>query len=137
MHAQEMIATHPQVRGNVNAALIRAIEACYDCAQTCAACADACLGEPHVADLTQCIRFNLDCADLCATAGVVASRRTGSNELVIKRLLEACVDACRLCGDECAGHGEHMEHCRICAEVCRACENACRGAAGSITPKTH
>ena len=29
MHVQEMIATHPHVRGNTNEALIRCIEACY------------------------------------------------------------------------------------------------------------
>ena len=39
MHAREMIGTHPQVRGNTNDALIRFIEACYDCAQTCTTCA--------------------------------------------------------------------------------------------------
>lgn len=137
MHAQAMISTHPAVRGDVNATLIRAIEACYDCAQACASCADACLGESHVAELTQCIRLNLDCADLCTTAGAVGSRRTGSNEGVIKRLLETCQDACRLCGTECSRHAEHMEHCRICAEVCRACEAACRDAAASITPSMH
>lgn len=134
MHAHQMIATHPQVRGDTNDVLIASIEACLDCAQTCASCADACLGEPMVAELTQCIRFNLDCSDLCATTAMVASRRTGSNELVAQRLIEACAEACRLCGDECSSHAERMEHCRICAEACRACEAACREAAGTITP---
>ena len=39
-----------------------------------------------VEQLRQCIRLNLDCADVCAATGAVASRRTGSNESVIKRL---------------------------------------------------
>jgi hypothetical protein len=134
MHAHEMIATHPQVRGGTNDTLIACIEACLDCAQTCTSCADACLAEPMVAELTQCIRFNLDCADLCATTAQVASRRTGSNELVIRRLIETCAEACRLCGDECSGHAEKMAHCRICAEACRVCEAACRDAAETITP---
>ena len=134
MHAHQMIATHPQVRGNTNDALIACIEACLDCAQTCASCADACLGEAMIAELTQCIRFNLDCSDLCATTAIVASRRTGSNELVIQRLIETCAEACRLCGDECSSHAEKMEHCRVCAETCRTCEAACREAAGTITP---
>jgi hypothetical protein len=119
MHAQAMIATHPQVRGQTNEALIACIEACLDCAQVCASCADACLAEPMVAELTQCIRLNLDCSDLCDVTSIVASRRTGSNELVIKRLIEACAEACRLCGDECASHAPRMAHCRICAEACR------------------
>lgn len=134
MHTHEMISTHPHVRGQTNDALIACIEACLDCAQVCASCADACLGEANVADLTQCIRLNLDCSDLCATTAMVGSRRTGTNELVIKRLVETCAEACRLCGDECSHHAAHMEHCRICAEACRACEESCRRAAASITP---
>jgi hypothetical protein len=66
---------------------------------------------------------------------VVASRRTGTNELVIQRLIETCAEACRLCGDECQRHAARMEHCRICAEACRRCEDACRDAAASITPR--
>ena len=134
MHAHEMIATHPQVRGDTNDVLIDCIEACLDCAQTCASCADACLAEPNVAELTQCIRLNLDCSDICAATGIVASRRTGSNEAVIRQLIETCAEACRLCGDECEGHAAKMEHCRICAETCRRCEASCREAAQSITP---
>lgn len=134
MHVQQMIATHPDVRGNTNEALIRCIEACYECAQTCTSCADACLAEGMVKDLVQCIRLNLDCADVCAATGAVASRRSGSNELVIKRMIETCAEACRLCGDECEKHAQMHDHCRICAEACRRCEQACREAADSITP---
>lgn len=134
MHVQEMIATHPHVRGNTNDALIRCIEACYECAQSCTSCADACLGEEMVRDLTQCIRLNLDCADVCLTTGAVSSRRTGTNELILKRMIETCAEACRLCGDECEKHAQMHEHCRICAEACRRCEQACREAADTITP---
>lgn len=128
MHAQEMLSTHPQVRGNTNAALIACIEACFDCAQTCTSCADACLGEQMVAQLTQCIRLNLDCADLCSAAGHIASRRTGSNEPVIQSVLRACEEACRLCAEECGRHASMHEHSRICAESCRRCEQACQAA---------
>jgi len=127
-----MISTHPHVRGNTNDDLIRCIEECLDCAQSCTSCADACLGEEMVAQLTQCIRLNLDCADMCAVAGTVGTRRTGSNEEVIVRVLAACEAACRLCAEECERHAEHMEHCRICAESCRRCEAACRDAIQSI-----
>jgi hypothetical protein len=134
MHVQQMIGSHPSVRGDINDALIRCIEACYDCAQTCTVCADACLGEEGVQDLVQCIRLNLDCADVCAATGQLASRRTGTNERLLRRMIETCEEACRLCGAECARHGERMEHCRICAESCRRCEQACQEAAASITP---
>lgn len=135
MHAQEMISSHPSVRGGVNDALIRCIEACFDCAQACTVCADACLGEDSVAELVQCVRLNLDCADVCLATGQLASRRTGTNEALLQQVIETCASACRICGEECNRHAARMEHCRICADACRACEAACRAAAGSITPR--
>ena len=133
MHIQSMISAHPHVQGSTNESLIRAVEAAYDCAATCRICADACLGEAMVADLVQCIRLTLDCADVCASAGAVGARRTGSNEAVIKALLEACADTCAICAAECEMHADMHDHCRICAEACRRCETACREAAGTIT----
>jgi hypothetical protein len=132
MSAREMIATHPDVRGNVNDALIAAIDAAYACAQTCASCADACLAEEMVAELRQCIRLNLDCADVCGSTATLSNRRTGSNEDVIRKMLEACVTACRLCAAECEKHAAKHEHCRICAEACRRCEKACQAALQSM-----
>jgi hypothetical protein len=132
MQTKEMIATHPDVRGAVNQALIEAIDAAYACAQTCTSCADACLAEDMVAQLRQCIRFNLDCADVCTATATVGSRRTGSNEEVIRKMLDACITACRLCGTECQRHASHHEHCRICADACRRCEGACQDALRSM-----
>jgi hypothetical protein len=128
MQTKEMIATHPQVRGNVNQALIDAIDAAFSCAQTCTSCADACLAEEMVAQLRQCIRLNLDCADVCGATATLGSRRTGSNEEVIRKLLDACIAGCRVCGDECHRHASEHEHCRICAEACRRCQTACQTA---------
>ncbi|TWA93162.1 hypothetical protein FBY14_102338 [Azospirillum brasilense] len=76
----------------------------------------------------QCIRLNVDCADVCTATGSVATRRSGSNEAVIRAMLEACATACRLCGEECENHAKMHDHCRICAEACRNCEEACRKA---------
>lgn len=132
MMARAMIATHPDVKGSTNDALIRCIEECYACAQTCTACADACLAEGMVAELRQCIRLNLDCADICAATGSIATRRTGSNEAVIRLAVQACAEACRLCAEECGRHAAMHQHCRICAESCRRCEAACREALGSL-----
>lgn len=129
---REMIATHPDVRGNVNDALIACIDACYACAEACTSCADACLAEEMVKELRQCIRLNLDCADICAATASLATRRTGSNEEVIRKTLEACATACRACGDECASHAAMHEHCRMCAASCRACETACRNALATM-----
>ncbi len=132
MHTQEMIATHPDVRGNVNKALIEAIDEAYACAQTCTSCADACLAEQMVAELRQCIRLNLDCADVCAATATLGNRRTGSNEEVIRKMLDACITACRLCGAEYQRHASQHEHCRICADSCKRCEAACQSALRSI-----
>ena len=131
MQVQRMIAAHPNVSGVVDDVLIRAIEACYDCAQACTSCADACLAEDMVKDLRQCIRLGLDCADICLATGAVASRRTGSDPLVTRNLLEVCAEACQACRAECAKHAR-MEHCVICADACRRCEQLCRGAAGNL-----
>jgi hypothetical protein len=134
MHAQQMISTHPQAHGRANIALIRCIEECYDCAQTCTACADACVGEPMVQQMAQCIRTCLDCADVCLAAGALGSRRTGSNAHLIAGMLQLCEDACRISAQECLRHADEMPHCRICAEACLDCEIACREAAAAMSP---
>jgi len=77
-HAAEMLRTYPADLGDVDrAALARCIAECFDCSQTCTACADACLSEPGVSDLIKCIRTCLDCADICGATGRVLSRHTG------------------------------------------------------------
>lgn len=128
MQAQDMIATHPHVAGAADAALIRCIEECFACAQACTACADACLGEESVGELTQCIRLNLDCADVCSATGTVATRQTGTNQDTLRAMIAACSVACRSCGEECARHAAHHRHCQICAVACKRCEEACRAA---------
>lgn len=134
MYAQQMISSHPDVRGNTNDALIRAIEEMLNCAQVCTSCADACLAEEKVMELRQCIRLNLDCADACFATARIATRRAGGNVEVIAPMLQACIEACHRCGAECAHHGEHMnmEHCRICADACQRCEAACLEALSSL-----
>jgi hypothetical protein len=124
--AAAMLDTYPGDVGYERGVLSGAIEALYECAQACTACADACLSEPDVADLVTCIRRNLDCADVCDTTGRVLSRHTGDDRNMMVALLEACVSACASCGEECERHAGHHEHCRVCAEACRRCERACR-----------
>ena len=124
--AQPMAQTTPQKSPLDTGALIECIRACFDGAQACTACADACLGERQVQQLTRCIRLNLDCADVCETTGRVLSRQTAFEPSAARALLQACAQICRVCGDECEQHGQHgMEHCRVCAEACRRCEQAC------------
>ena len=125
--AARMLDTYPKDLGGIDRQKLQeCIDACVECAQACTACADACLSEDMVAELTKCIRTNLDCADICATTARVLSRHTGYDATISRTLLQACIVACRSCGDECASHAEMHEHCRICADACRACEQACR-----------
>lgn len=96
-----IIRTHADVEGGIAERLCTSIDAIYACAQTCITCADACLSEKEVNSLKQCIRLDLDCADICLTTGALASRRTGSNEPILRQALELCAAACRACSDEC------------------------------------
>jgi hypothetical protein len=103
-----------------------AIEACSDAAQACTACADASLAGEDVAAMRACIRHDLDCADVCTATTRVLSRRNDGDEMLVHRLLTACVRACVSCAEECERHAEHHAHCAICAAACRRCEQACR-----------
>jgi hypothetical protein len=132
MHTEAMMSTHPKVHGEVDNTLIRCIEACLDCEQVCRSCADACLSEEDVTMMRQCIRLDLDCADLCSAVASIMSRRTGSNDEVLKHLVDVCAEAGRICADECGRHGDRHAHCKVCAETCRDCERACREASPAI-----
>ena len=79
-------------------------------------CRSAASQHPPVPRLRGCMRRDRsDC-----------TRLTGRQSAPIATVLEACVDACRRCGDECEKHAKHHEHHRLCAEECRRCEAACR-----------
>jgi len=125
--AERMLATYPREFTVDRDTLVAVIAAASDCAQACTQCADDCLSEASVAELVKCIRLDLDCADICATTVRVLSRQTEYDANVTRAQLQACITACRTCGDECEEHGRHgMEHCALCAEQCRRCEQACR-----------
>lgn len=121
-----MLETYPQAINLDRRQLAATIDVLVACSQACTACADACLSEPMVPELTKCIRTNLDCADICDTTARVLSRHTGYDANISRTLLQACIMACRSCGDECARHAPLHEHCRICADACRQCEQVCR-----------
>lgn len=124
-YAKRMLDTYPR-DFNLDAGILAAtIDALSDCAQACTACADDCLSEEMVAELTKCIRLNLDCADVCTATLRVVSRQTDYDANVTRSVLQACITVCKSCGDECGRHAQMHEHCRVCAEACRRCEQAC------------
>lgn len=126
MSIAEMIKSHPDVAGNLNEPLALAVRHAMFCSAICTSCADACLAEKMVEEMRQCIRLCLDCADVCTATFKLATRRTGSNELVIEEALQLCVTACDLCAEECAKHDN--DHCRRCAEMCRETSRDCKAA---------
>lgn len=133
-HIGRMMDTHPSAtdRKLFKEQFADCIATCFECAQTCTACADACLAEDMVAELARCIRTDLDCAEICATTGSVLTRQTGTDNDIVRALLEACRTACRACAEECEQHAHMHEHCRVCAEVCRRCESACAELAAAM-----
>jgi hypothetical protein len=124
MTTLEMLQSAPQ-RLTVDAALVAAaIDAAVACGITCTACGSACLSEG--ADMQQCVRDDLDCADLCfATARHLARLNAGDKQMTLS-ILAACIEACVQCAGSCAPHAEHHEHCRLCMQACRRCEQACQ-----------
>lgn len=112
--------------------LAHCVDACFACAQACTACADACLSEKHVQDMTKCIRTDLDCADICDATGRVLSRHTGYDANLSRAIVQACIQACKTCADECEKHGNRHEHCKLCAEACRYCAQKCQDLEASM-----
>ncbi|RSV14881.1 four-helix bundle copper-binding protein [Sphingomonas sp. ABOLF] len=129
MSIHKMIAAHPDVAGNLNEDLATAVRHAMFCSVICTSCADACSGEEM--DMRQCIRTCMDCADICEATMKVATRRTGSNEAVLRAMLETCIRTCEICAEECAKH-DH-DHCRLCADMCRECAEDCRKALQKIS----
>lgn len=96
------------------------IDQCNACADACDHCAASCLAEQDVQKMAQCIRMDIDCAQICRLAAGYMARGSEFAALVCN----ACADICNACADECAQHP--MEHCRRCAEACRRCAAECR-----------
>ncbi len=128
MPTRSMIEAHPDVNNAPSDTVGAVVGAAVACTQACIACADACLAEDVVAELRQCIRLNLDCADVCATVGRILNRRSATNGALLRQLMHVCITACWVCGAECERHAGRHEHCRICREACQACERACQAA---------
>ena len=96
------------------------IEACYKCATACDHCSTACLQEPDPAKMADCIRADLDCADICRLAAAAMAR--GSEHA--KQICRLCADICEACGELCAKH--EPDHCQECARACKSCADECR-----------
>jgi hypothetical protein len=132
MSTTEMLSSAPQELTVEASVIAAAIEAASACAIACTACASACLSEDM--DMTQCIRDDLDCADLCdVTAKHLARLNRGDKQLTLS-VLAACIEACVQCAGSCDEHAGRHEHCRICRDACRRCETACQELLDALKP---
>ncbi|MGK7650983.1 MULTISPECIES: four-helix bundle copper-binding protein [unclassified Roseovarius] len=130
MSIEKMISEHPDVAGRLNEPLAKAVRHAMYCAAICNSCADACLAEDDVEKRVDCVRHCMDCADICAATYRVATRRTGSNQSVLRSMLELCASACDACEEMCSHHDD--AHCKRCAQMCRECAEDCRTAAENL-----
>lgn len=121
----QMFQHHPNPASGAGDEAFGVVAGAAECAAVCTSCADACLEEQDPAKMRECIRFNLDCADVCAATTSVLARPGRQDAKALRALLEACAAACHACAEECEKHRDRMEHCRVCAESCRACARAC------------
>jgi len=96
------------------------IEACVRCAEACEQCGSACLEEERVDHMTECIRLDHDCSEMCWIAVGFLSR--GSP--FAHEICRVCAEICEACGGECRKH--NAEHCQRCADACEQCANECR-----------
>jgi hypothetical protein len=129
-----MLRSHPRGDARHVGDYAEALKALAICAETCTACADACLAEPeHLHQLRRCITTDLDCADVCTATARVLMRQTETPNDLVHAQLHACILACQICADECEAHGEMHDHCRIAAETCRYCQERCNFLLGEIS----
>ena len=124
MSTLEILKSAPQ-KLTVDVQLVAdAIDAASACAIVCTSCASACLSEDM--DMAQCVRDDLDCADLCEATARHLARLNASDKQLTLSILATCIEACVQCAASCKEHAEHHEHCKLCAQACRRCEDACQ-----------
>jgi hypothetical protein len=94
-------------------------------------CADACLAEPDVADLVECIALDRLVSDSCELAGRVLGRRllVGAEQHVLALVLAAT----EACAKECNRHTAHA-HCIACAAACERAATVARALLDPIGP---
>ena len=96
------------------------IDACNACAAACDHCSVACLSEPDVKHMADCIRLDMDCAQICRLAAGSMARGSAC----VTSICRLCAEVCDACAQECGQH--EAEHCQRCAQRCRQCAEECR-----------
>jgi hypothetical protein len=102
------------------------IDACFECAKVCDMCAAACIANPEIDALRRCLKFTLDCSEICNSAARMMARDSDSQD----DILRACAGICEHCAEECRRQPDN-EHCAICAEACSRCADLCHAISGT------
>jgi len=100
-----------------NEAFVKVIDACV---RHCNHCADACLDEPDIQKMVDCIRLDRVCAQVCNSLSAILM----TTHTDIDGLVQYCIQICEECAAECEKH--EMKHCQDCAKACRECAQHCR-----------
>jgi hypothetical protein len=108
--------TNTDMENHDHSAIIQKLLNCVAASENCAT---ACLSEDDVQMMTDCIRLDRDCADICALAARLLQR----DSVIAHQYLVLCEEISRLCAAECGKHNH--DHCRQCAQACLVCAEAC------------
>lgn len=133
--ATQMLEARPDARGVDHAALALAIDGLNDAAAAATACADACLSGPGIEDRADCIKACADAADVAAAAARVLAR-TGPTVAGSRALVDAASKILNETAGQCADHGEHHKHARICAETLSRAQQALAGLQAAVASAT-
>ena len=96
------------------------VESLENCVAVCNNCAASCLNEDNMQSMADCIRLDLDCADICQLTLKLLARDSKQ----MTSAVELCRDICAECAAECGKH--EYDHCQLCADSCRRCEDLCK-----------
>ncbi|MEO0501003.1 MAG: four-helix bundle copper-binding protein [Pseudomonadota bacterium] len=116
MSIAKMLAAHPDVDGHVNDPLAETVRHAMWTAALATSNADACVAEEHIIKMRQCFRKSSDLADVATMFASLATRRTGSNQAVLKAAMSLLKTAAEECRDETARH-DH-DHCARMNTMC-------------------
>ena len=100
MSTAQTITNIPQSDASISGPLSEAIDHLLACAASCAICAEGCLREDDPRSQVDCISSKSDCADVCMATARVLRRANAGLSSMAQLQVEACIEACRTCGDE-------------------------------------
>ncbi|ARU03824.1 four-helix bundle copper-binding protein [Comamonas serinivorans] len=95
------------------------IQACLACELACNRCFAACLNEPDVQAMTDCLAHDVDCAQVCQLTAATLTRGSTHDQAIC----QLCAQVCQACAEVCRHHPH--AHCQACAQACTDCARAC------------